>query len=308
LDQSAAATGRDVQKSTHVNSSVRKITVRNHAVSWSFSRSDCNGKEKDYESGFHYYGARYYWSELLTGWLSVDPMADKYPSMSPYAYCAWNPVMLVDPDGKDVEIVKNSKNKTVTIRANFYYNREQLGPEADVFLSGFKDAVNSWSNDIQRALKDESLGAVGYGISFEFNYYERENPKESAKNDAIGNSLSNDPNYYGTTAEVTDCKHLTTNLRIHSRGDNPDAYDNLFYGTTECQGTLKHEIGHFFGLYDRYPEAKNPAPTILNDLMDKHIETRGNAEEPFKRLWKCKGLDSKDSQKLLINIKNREIW
>ena len=26
------------------------------------------GKEKDWESGFHYYGARYYWSEVLTGW------------------------------------------------------------------------------------------------------------------------------------------------------------------------------------------------------------------------------------------------
>jgi hypothetical protein len=26
-------------------------------------------------------------------------MADKYPSMSPYAYCAWNPIILVDPDG-----------------------------------------------------------------------------------------------------------------------------------------------------------------------------------------------------------------
>jgi RHS repeat-associated protein len=62
-----------------------------------------NGKEKDYESGFHYYGARYYWSELLTGWLSVDPMADKYPSMSPYNYCVWNPVMLVDPDGREID-------------------------------------------------------------------------------------------------------------------------------------------------------------------------------------------------------------
>ena len=27
-------------------------------------------------------------------------MADKYPSMSPYNYCAWDPIMLVDPDGK----------------------------------------------------------------------------------------------------------------------------------------------------------------------------------------------------------------
>ena len=59
-----------------------------------------NGKEKDYESGFHYYGARYYWSEVLTGWLSVDPMLDKYPSISPYNYCTWNPIRLVDPDGK----------------------------------------------------------------------------------------------------------------------------------------------------------------------------------------------------------------
>ena len=60
-----------------------------------------NGKEKDYESGFHYYGARYYWSEVLTGWLSVDPMMDKYPGISPYNYCMWNPVILVDPDGMD---------------------------------------------------------------------------------------------------------------------------------------------------------------------------------------------------------------
>ena len=61
-----------------------------------------NGKEKDYESSYHYFGARYYDCEALTGWLSVDPMADKYPSMSPYAYCAWNPVKLVDPDGREI--------------------------------------------------------------------------------------------------------------------------------------------------------------------------------------------------------------
>jgi RHS repeat-associated protein len=52
------------------------------------------------ETGFSYFGARYYDSDLMTGWLSVDPMADKYPSLSPYAYCAWNPVRLVDLDGR----------------------------------------------------------------------------------------------------------------------------------------------------------------------------------------------------------------
>ncbi len=79
------------------------ISSQSHLISWSFPSSNSNGKEKDYESGFHYYGARYYWSELLTGWLSVDPLADKYPGISPYAYCMWNPVKLVDPDGNEID-------------------------------------------------------------------------------------------------------------------------------------------------------------------------------------------------------------
>ena len=59
------------------------------------------GKERDEETGYGYFGARYMDHELMTMWLSVDPMADKYPSISPYAYCAWNPVKLVDPDGRE---------------------------------------------------------------------------------------------------------------------------------------------------------------------------------------------------------------
>jgi RHS repeat-associated protein len=58
-----------------------------------------SGKEKDVETGYGYFGARYYDSKLSV-WLSVDPMSDKYPNMSPYNYCANNPVILVDPDGR----------------------------------------------------------------------------------------------------------------------------------------------------------------------------------------------------------------
>ena len=59
------------------------------------------GKELDAETGYSYFGARYYAPATLAAWLSVDPMSDKYPSISPYAYCAWNPMRLVDPDGRD---------------------------------------------------------------------------------------------------------------------------------------------------------------------------------------------------------------
>ena len=67
------------------------------------------GKERDEETGYGYFGARYMDHELTTMWLSVDPMADKYPGISPYAYCAWNPVKLVDPDGREV-INRHTKN------------------------------------------------------------------------------------------------------------------------------------------------------------------------------------------------------
>lgn len=75
-----------------------------------FGGSLFTGKEKDEETGYGYFGARYMDHELMTMWLSVDPMADKYPSISPYAYCAWNPVRLVDPDGRDIWKIDNLGN------------------------------------------------------------------------------------------------------------------------------------------------------------------------------------------------------
>ena len=64
------------------------------------ARYTFSAKEKDVETGLSYFGSRYYSSDLCI-WLSVDPMSDKYPSLSPYVYCANNPVKLVDPNGEE---------------------------------------------------------------------------------------------------------------------------------------------------------------------------------------------------------------
>ena len=63
------------------------------------------GKERESETGFSYFGAWYYDSDLMTGWLSVDPMADKYPNISPYVYCALNPIRVVDPNGDSCAVL-----------------------------------------------------------------------------------------------------------------------------------------------------------------------------------------------------------
>ena len=76
------------------------------------------GKEKDSESGYYYFGARYFMPNLSI-WNSVDPMADKYPSLSPYNYCAWNPMRLVDPNGDSIILSESAE-----ALHKKYYNRK----------------------------------------------------------------------------------------------------------------------------------------------------------------------------------------
>jgi RHS repeat-associated protein len=57
-----------------------------------------NAKELDEESGMYYYEARYYAPPTF---ISRDPLFEKYPTISPYAYCSNNPVNRIDPSGMD---------------------------------------------------------------------------------------------------------------------------------------------------------------------------------------------------------------
>ena len=58
------------------------------------------GKERDEETGLYYFGARYY-AAWLGRWTAVDPLAKKNVHLTPYNYCSLNPIVRVDPDGKD---------------------------------------------------------------------------------------------------------------------------------------------------------------------------------------------------------------
>ncbi|MCR5192893.1 MAG: hypothetical protein K6D59_06280 [Bacteroidales bacterium] len=94
------ANGAPVQHLQYLPFGERYINQRAAGSTYN-ERFTFTGKEKDSETGYCYFGARYYDSDLSGLFLSVDPMADKYPSLSPYAYCAWNPIKIVDPDGRD---------------------------------------------------------------------------------------------------------------------------------------------------------------------------------------------------------------
>ena len=112
---------------THNLSSSQKYAYQNsHSLFFTST-----GKERDEETGYSYYGARYYDPEISGLFLSVDPMANKYPGISPYVYCAWNPIVLTDPNG---DTIKNGYEnyKDVAEDIQYYQNMASLTNDPEV--------------------------------------------------------------------------------------------------------------------------------------------------------------------------------
>ncbi|ROH95988.1 SpvB/TcaC N-terminal domain-containing protein [Chryseobacterium daecheongense] len=106
-----------------------EVFVENHRNS-NYSPYKFNGKELDAETGYYYYGARYY-NPRVSLWLSVDPLADYNPmyndehyidgdhnegiynsgNNNPYIYTYQNPVIFVDPNGKQSNNSNNNNNQ-----------------------------------------------------------------------------------------------------------------------------------------------------------------------------------------------------
>jgi RHS repeat-associated protein len=97
-----------------------------------------NAKELDDETGNYYYGARYYNPKWST-WLSVDPLVEKYPAISPYTYVANNPINAIDPDGREIIILGSRK-----------YRKRVLGELKKLAKSG-----NAGSYQYQMAIKSK---------------------------------------------------------------------------------------------------------------------------------------------------------
>ena len=100
-----------------------------------------NGKELDYMHGLdlYDYSARYY-DFTVGSFTTVDPLAEKYYSISPYAYCLNNPMRFVDPDGRDVRIYyRDEDNKQ---RSWVFNGSNQDKAPKNQFVSDFITAYN----------------------------------------------------------------------------------------------------------------------------------------------------------------------
>ena len=165
-----------------------------------------SAKERDSETGLSYFGSRYYSSDLSI-WLSVDPMSDKYASLSPYVYCADNPVKLTDSDGRWIPGLDEDNNIIVT--------REE-GDD----INSFKKFMGSAYSD------DETNNMYGQMQNGRINLTKTYGKEFQIMTDAI-NDAYNDPtfednknyNCWGMAIAVTKC--------VKVQGNGPDDLDGV---------------------------------------------------------------------------------
>ncbi len=165
-----------------------------------------SAKEKDSETGFSYFGSRYYSSDLSI-WLSVDPMSDKYPNLSPYTYCANNPIKLVDPNGETIVIQGEDGEHTFT-------PGQQCNSTDKNVQAAWNNLDKIYGKEAGKSVIDEMTGKDSPTFTF---------TNESLKNDGTGR-FQKDGNNGGT-------------MYMNGQLDNADYLAHeLFHGYQELKG------------------------------------------------------------------------
>ena len=238
--------------------SAHKTASQNSPQTMRFNPSSFTGKERDEETGYGYFGARYMDHELMTMWLSVDPMADKYPSISPYNYCMWNPIKLVDPDGRDGRVIIHNEGgqKTITIQTTIYltsriYSKRRL-----------RDCARFYTDRAKRELKPRTIKGVTVQFDVTYKVFD-----ESTKLMPGDNKMSLNPNISGRSGTPCDSKFhpITGTLMEETTGVSSDITKEDL-GPGKYKGVL-HETCHLLGLSDRYYDYNTSFDGFKDDLM-----------------------------------------
>ena len=135
----------------------------------SANRYRFSGKEEQAFAGLAWqdFGARMYDPDLAR-WTAPDPLAEKYPGISPYVYCNDNPVNIVDTDGRDTVYVFDTPKRPLDRGVSGETYTAEAYVEIDGMING---PYRSSSYPNSKSSTDNSPGAntVNEGVMIDFN-------------------------------------------------------------------------------------------------------------------------------------------
>ena len=101
---------------------------------------------------------------------SVDPLAEKYYSISPYAYCAGNPVNRIDPDGRYIHVTRNVRAETLKYINSLAAGTFGINKSGNLYLIK-KDGLSGFSTEYRDRLIsaiDDKKNAINISKSNSF--------------------------------------------------------------------------------------------------------------------------------------------
>ena len=255
-----------------------------------------SAKERDSETGLSYFGARYYTSDLSI-WLSVDPMAAKYPSLSPYNYCANNPIKLVDPNGEfPIKIHKAIVSTAFGSQACGYkFEQIQYGNSirADVFhaprsathmdnMKGTRTITVAYKkvmSEFQSNMKAENYSDAGENLHTIADFYSHSNYVELYQGYVEKNGLSTDVNDIKPYSEMMNDESFMNyveengglrtgeySLFKHRSKDPKSHYMNNLDSPNSKKG------GERYGNSNKHSAARNAAQKEINKLVKQFLK------------------------------------
>lgn len=106
--------------------------------------------------------------EVSSRWISPDPLAEKFPGWSPYNYTYNNPVMYVDPDGKEGVLSVNAESQRLTINAVYFVNAGTNGFSKESYEQ-FK-GINTTLNNQGHTVNDENSPYNGFSVVYNLQF------------------------------------------------------------------------------------------------------------------------------------------